>query len=330
MRRTLGQLPAFWLNDQWPARVLAPLGCLYGWFMQKRREYYLSGRFSVVSLDVPVVVVGNIFVGGTGKTPLVVWLVEAARERGFNPGVILRGYGGQAKKPRLVTAQSDPLDVGDEAVLIAQRIACPVAIGRNRVAAARCLTEHATVDLIISDDGLQHYKLGRDVEIAVIDGARGLGNRRCLPAGPLRECPARLTSVQLVVANGPAVPESHGQFVLAPGILRPLRPEGSNTPPVPGDAVHAVAGIGHPDRFFDMLRSLNYKVIPHAFADHQVYQAADLAFDDALPIFMTEKDAVKCQPFAPSDSWVLPVTAQPDAATKAKLINLLAALKERE
>lgn len=328
MSRTREQFPAFWLKDQWPARVLAPLGSLYGWVMQKRREYYLSGRFSVTSLEVPVVVVGNIFVGGTGKTPLVIWLAEAARAQGFNPGVILRGYGGQSKTPRLVTPQSDPRDVGDEAVLIAQRVGCSVAIGRNRVGAARCLLDQAGPDLIISDDGLQHYALQRDVEIMVIDGVRGLGNRRCLPAGPLRERPARLASVQLVVANGAALPESQGQFALTPSAPYPLRADETNAPPMPGDTVHAVAGIGHPARFFDMLGSLEYNVIPHAYADHQVYRLADLTFADALPVIMTEKDAVKCQSFAPSNTWVMPVSAQPDSVTKVDLIHLLEGLKE--
>lgn len=322
-------LPAFWLKEHGLGQLLAPIGLLYGLIMRRRRQRYLEGRLPSVRLPIPVVVVGNIFVGGTGKTPLVIWLVEAARQLGYNPGVILRGYGGSSAGPVCVSHDSDPLMVGDEAVLIAHRAKCAVAIGKKRVAAAQLLMDTVSPDIIISDDGLQHYALGRDVEIAVIDGERGLGNRRCLPAGPLREPSDRLKGVDLVIANGPSVPESQGQFNLRTGALAPLVKEPNKTVPVSGDRVHAVAGIGNPQRFFNTLSQLGFDVIPHCFADHHAFQPDDLQFEDNLAIVMTEKDAVKCRTFAPNNSWTLPVTAEPDSATKTQLMALLASLQEK-
>ncbi|MBS3786076.1 MAG: tetraacyldisaccharide 4'-kinase [Gammaproteobacteria bacterium] len=321
-------LPAFWLKENWLAKALAPLGAVYGRAMRYRRQQYLDGRRASTQLPTPILVVGNIFVGGTGKTPLVIWLVEGARQQGMTPGVILRGYGGTSAGPESVQHDSDPQTVGDEAVLIAQRTGCAVAIGKDRVAAAQLLIDTASPDLIISDDGLQHYALARDIEIAVIDGERGLGNGRCLPAGPLRECPERLKSVDLVIANGPATPDSDGSFTLKVSGLQPLSHKIGNVPPVPGNRVHAVAGIGNPQRFFSALTHLGFDVIPHRFADHHAFKPTDLQFGDQRAIIMTEKDAVKCRRFAPLNSWSLPVMADPEPEMEEKLMALLASLKD--
>lgn len=327
--RTSGSLPGFWLTDHWLSHLLSPIGWLYGRVMRQRRLRYLDGRLRSTKLPVPVMVVGNIFVGGTGKTPLVIWLVEQARRQGLKAGVILRGYGGHQRGPALVTPDSNPSAVGDEAILIAQRAGCPVAVGRRRVAAAELLIKDCSLDLLISDDGLQHYALGRDFEIAVIDGERGLGNGRCLPAGPLRERPDRLKDTDLVVANGPVVPESAGQFTLQPGRLTPLQSPQDQAAPGRGARIHAIAGIGHPQRFFKLLAELGFIVVPHAFADHHPYRKEDLSFSEDLPIIMTEKDAVKCRFLAPMNSWFIPVEAQPDPAMETVLVDFLKSLKER-
>lgn len=310
-------IPGWWLHRRLTDRLLSPLGALYATAGRVRRRYWQS---RAVRLPVPVLVVGNLFVGGSGKTPLVIHLAEHLRNRGRRCGVVLRGYGGGARHwPQRVAPDSDPAAVGDEAVLIARRTGCPVAAGPDRVAAARLLVE-AGCDLIVSDDGMQHYRLHRDAEIAVVDAARGLGNRRCLPAGPLREPPDRLADVDIVVAQGAAWPGATGHYALAPGELRPLSGDAGPTPHA-GQRVHAVAGIGHPGRFFATLRTMGYEVIPHAFADHHAFVPGELDFGDGLPVIMTEKDAVKCP--GASRAWFLPVTAVPDPAAAAAIDRLL-------
>lgn len=322
------RLPRFWLRDGLPARLLAPLGALTAAWTRHRRAAYASGRRSAWRAPVPVLVVGNLFVGGSGKTPLVVWLVQRARRLGCRPGVVLRGYGGRARAwPRRVTAASDPGQVGDEAVLIARRTGAPVVADPDRPAAVRALLETADCDLVLSDDGLQHYALARDAEIAVVDAERGLGNGRCLPAGPLREPRERLQAVDLVVGNGGPVPGSPHAFTLEPEALAAVGEGG--TPPAAGERVHAVAGIGHPERFFATLSGLGFEVIPHPLPDHHVLRAAELDFGDGLAVIMTEKDAVKCAGFARPGLWYLPVAARPAAATAAALEALLRRLAGR-
>jgi tetraacyldisaccharide 4'-kinase len=258
-----------------------------------------------------VVVVGNISVGGTGKSPLVIWLVNRFREQGYNPGVISRGYGGQAPHyPFSVTETSLSQESGDEPLMIANRCGCPVVVDADRVRAASYLLDTYDCDLIISDDGLQHYALGRDIEIVVIDGVRGLGNRHCLPVGPLREPETRLDEVDLIVVNGDdqcsMVKRGGHSMHLEPGPVHAL-----NGKPVTLNRgrVNAVAGIGNPERFFRTLEQLGFEVLRHPFADHHRFKAGDFAFDNGYPVIMTEKDAVKCQGLVADRLHYLPVSA---------------------
>lgn len=294
--------------------LLTPLSWLYCLAVMVRRGLYRLGIFKSRNVDVPVVVVGNITVGGTGKTPLVIWLVQLLREAGYQPGVASRGYGGEAQRwPQQVRVDSDPDMVGDEPVLIARRCRCPVAVAPDRVTAAESLVEHAYCDIIVCDDGLQHYALKRDVEIVVIDDVRRFGNGHCLPAGPLREPPRRLKQADYVVANGLA---GAGEIAmrLAPGVFRNLADEQltADREMFKGRRLHAVAGIGHPARFFTQLRGLGLDVKEHAFPDHYRFHAGDLDFGDDMPVVMTEKDAVKCRRFALPHHWYLPVDARLD------------------
>ncbi|HLF98627.1 MAG TPA: tetraacyldisaccharide 4'-kinase [Methylococcaceae bacterium] len=303
---------------------LRALAALYRGVVAIRRRLYLNGWRRIERLPVPVLVVGNISVGGTGKTPLVIALVEILRAAGFCPGVVSRGYGGRAKHwPQRVTALSEPLEVGDETVLIALRAGCPVMAGPDRVVAARALREGGC-DAIVSDDGLQHYRLGRDVEIAVVDGARGLGNGLCLPAGPLREPPERLQAVDFVVRNGgDARP---GEFLMRLGGNAAVRLGDGQTRPLAsfaGRKVRALAGIGNPERFFDHLRAFGLDVEARAFPDHHVFRAEDLTWGEDVPLLMTEKDAVKCRAFSRESLWSVPVRAVLPPEFAASVLNLL-------
>lgn len=262
-------------------------------------------------LAVPVIVVGNLTAGGSGKTPLVIALVEALRARGFHPGVVSRGHGGSEKGPLLVDDVSPPSRVGDEPCLIRRRTGAAVAIGRDRARASALLPAHG-VDVVIADDGLQNPSLARDVEIAVVDGQRRLGNGRLLPAGPLREPAARLSKVDFRVCNGGAAQPGEVPMRLF-GDMAVALAAGEGARPLDafaGRRVHAVAAIGNPRRFFDSLRAHGIEVVPHAFADHHAFVAADLAFDDEAPVLMTEKDAVKCLAFAAPHFWCVPVRAE--------------------
>jgi tetraacyldisaccharide 4'-kinase len=287
-----------------------PIAAVFGAVSGLRRGMYRRGWLKSEHLPVPVIVVGNISVGGAGKTPLVIALVEGLRARGFRPGVVSRGYGGSARSPLLLDVQPDPSLVGDEPALVRRRTGVPVAIGRDRPAAARRLLSQA-VDLIIADDGLQHYALARDVELCVVDGVRRFGNGRLLPAGPLREPITRLQSVDFVICNGGGPRAGEVPMTLAMGDAVSLS-DASHTKPLAdfaGARVHAVAGIGNPARFFEALRRLGIDVVEHPLPDHHVYSASDLDFGDDLPLLMTEKDAVKCAAFAHANGWVVPVSA---------------------
>jgi tetraacyldisaccharide 4'-kinase len=270
----------------------------------------------------PVVVVGNLTVGGTGKTPLVAWLAEGLSERGLIVGVLSRGYGSSGGSPRVVEPSSGWREVGDEPLLLRQRTGCATVVSTDRVAGARALIERG-VDVIIADDGLQHLRLARDCEVIVVDGARGFGNGRLLPAGPLREPVSQLARADLVVINGAPEhaslarlgPQANARFVqmkLFPGNVVPL--DGRRTARAlesfRGQRVHAVAGIGNPARFFGDLRGRGLDIIEHPFADHHPFTAADLEFGDTAPVLMTEKDAVKCRAFASARLWYVPVTAR--------------------
>lgn len=298
--------------------LLRPLEWLYRQVAQRRRQRFLQGTSPGYRAPVPLIVVGNITVGGTGKTPMILWLIEHCRARGLRVGVISRGYGARPPQfPWRVEAGQGAEVAGDEPLLIVQRSGVPLMIDPDRSAAARALLAAEPLDLLLSDDGLQHYRLARDLELVLIDGARGLGNRRCLPAGPLREPPERLDSVDAVLRNGAAEDDETGYaFQLEPTALVNLRSgERVCLGHFPaGQALHAVAGIGNPQRFFATLEALHWRPIPHAFADHAEYSAELLNFSPDLPLVMTEKDAVKCRAFAAANWWYLAVDAQPSGA----------------
>ena len=261
--------------------------------------------------------VGNLTVGGAGKTPLVLWLAQFLQTKGWRPGIVSRGYGGQiGKTPHSVRLDDDPRWVGDEPLLLARRAGVPVVVGKNRVAAGRHLIEQNDCTIVIADDGLQHYALARDVEILVIDRARGFGNGYCLPAGPLREPMERLAEAHLLVSHGQSATHeplraNEYTMTLAPRAAVALASSEMTRPLAhfQSTPVHAVAGIGHPSRFFSTLRAAGLTVIEHPFPDHHRFIPADLDFGDALPILMTEKDAVKCEQFAGVGCWHVPVTA---------------------
>ncbi len=324
------RLDHYWYSNNPISVLLMPLSWLFCLVIMLRRAVYRAGLRKVTRLPVPVIVVGNISVGGTGKTPLVAWLVEHLKQAGYSPAIVSRGYGGAARQwPQQVDAGSDPALVGDEAVLLAQRCGCPMAVAPNRVAAARKVLENAVCDIIISDDGLQHYALGRDIEIAVIDGTRRFGNGYCLPAGPLREPQGRLKSVDLVVVNNGQAGQGQFSMRLHGGLIRNVCDESLTRQPadIQGQVIHAVAGIGHPVRFFDHLKSLGMTIIEHAFPDHHPFMAQDVQFGDNAPVIMTEKDAVKCRRFAGTQHWYLPVDAELDEDFGKQLLNLLALRK---
>lgn len=306
------------------AAALAPLAAIFGVAAALRRALYRHRLLATERLPVPVVVVGNIAVGGTGKTPLVAALAAALAARGFHPGCVSRGYGRRERPGAPAALRVGPGatadDVGDEPLLLARR-GIPVAVGRDRVAAARLLLAGTPAcDVVIADDGLQHYRLGRDVEIAVVDGERGLGNGWLLPAGPLREPAARLATVDAVVVQGAvgpcsSLPGHTYPMTLAAGPLRRVDGAAGHADAATlGRRVRAVAGIGNPSRFFAALRALGFDPLGHPFPDHHRFVAADLAFGDGLPVVMTEKDAVKCSTFATDRCWYLPVEARLDPA----------------
>jgi len=313
--------------------LLFPLSLVFRAVVAIRRALYRVGAMRSHRVGVPVVVVGNVTVGGSGKTPLALALAAALASRGRRPGFVSRGYGGSAAIARAVIPGDDPSIVGDEPILLAAS-GTPTWIGRRRVLAARgLLAAHPTVDVVIADDGLQHYALARDCEIAVIDGARGLGNGWMLPAGPLREPASRLAAVDAIVrleSNGSAKgsPRPGAANVLdTPMRLEPLPWRNLRNPVLRADpsrwapgGVHAIAGIGHPERFFEQVRALGIDAICHPFPDHYAFTRDDLEFENAVAILMTEKDAVKCAAFADDRCWCLPVQAAIDPALVERVL----------
>lgn len=321
----MNRLERHWYENTPLTAVLYPVSLLFRAGVAGRRALYRAGLLRAERLPVPVIVVGNITVGGTGKTPLVAWLAAFLRTQGFNPAIVSRGYGGTSRRPRGVTAASDPARCGDEAVMLARRCGVPVWVGARRAAAARgLLAAHPECDVIVSDDGLQHYALARDIEVAVVDGARGLGNGFLLPAGPLREPPQRLQSVDAIVVNvsesatvglRAAGPAAFAMSIAGREFENLLNPEHRVGPDYfAGLTVHAVAGTGNPRRFFEHLKRLGLRFTAHPFPDHHAYTAADLSFAGGGCIVMTEKDAVKCRHIADERFWTLPVTAEVDPA----------------
>jgi tetraacyldisaccharide 4'-kinase len=303
-----------WFNRIWYERVappwwLVPMSLAYGAVSGTRRYVYAKRLLGSTRIARPVVIVGNLTVGGTGKTPLVCWLVAQLGERGFRPGIVTRGYGGSSGSVRMIEASDDPRRVGDEPILLAQRTGVPVAVGRDRPAAAQLLVA-AGCDVIVSDDGLQHYALARDCEVVVIDGDRRFGNGWLLPAGPLRETRSRLSVANAIVVNGGRALlegalsmrlEAKTAVAVSGGRILPLKD-------FAGAQVHAVAGIGNPERFFNMLRAHGIGVLGHPLADHARLTARDIQFADEKPVLMTEKDAVKCRGTADARHWYVPVS----------------------
>jgi tetraacyldisaccharide 4'-kinase len=319
-------LPRAWANRAPWLLALLPLSALYGAVTSLQRLAYRVGYKHAYRAPVPVMVIGNITVGGSGKTPLIIALVEYLRQRGVRVGVISRGYGGVGPFPRVVQADDSPDQVGDEPLLIVQQTHVALAVGPNRQAAIECLLAVGPLDLILSDDGLQHLALARDLEWIVLDTRRGLGNGWLLPAGPLRESAQRLQTTT-VIEHGPSTADLQMQLVA--GALQPLQVNAANqatgSEPQVGMRVHAVAGIGDPARFFATVRGLGFEPIEHPFADHHAYQASDAQFDDGLPMLTTAKDAVKLQALGVS-GWVVPVQAQLSAGCYALLDAQLQAL----
>jgi len=319
-----------WYEDAPSGWLLLPLSGLYWLVLTARKILYSWGLLRTHTASVPVVVVGNITAGGTGKTPTVLWLVEELRDRGFNPGIVSRGYGGsRANSSMRVEAATDAAIAGDEPVLLARRARCPVVVDPDRVRAASMLVEDGA-DVVVADDGLQHYRLSRDYEICVIDGSRGLGNRRLLPSGPLREKAQRLDNVEQVLVNGELRGSGDEQTTAEQNAIsfqlvatEACRLNGSLTRPIDrfaGTTVHAVAAIGNPRRFFDLLRMHGIQVIEHIFPDHAVLGRKDFEFGDDFEIFMTEKDAVKIGRDARDKLWYVPVELKMDPVLAAPLI----------
>ncbi|MCB1864792.1 MAG: tetraacyldisaccharide 4'-kinase [Chromatiales bacterium] len=309
----MSTIDRLWYGPSAPLWPLAPLSWLYRGAGALRALAYRIGLRRIYRPPVPSIIVGNITVGGTGKTPLVIWLARHLVERGLRPGVLCRGYRGRAASwPQRVSAAGDPREVGDEAVLLAGGGDYPVAAGPDRGAAARDLVERAAVDVLVCDDGLQYPGLARDLEIVVVSGRRGFGNGWILPVGPLREPRSRADRAAVLAWNG-TPPAGAGGFVLVPReFVNVDSGERLATAAFAGQRVHAVAGIGDPARFFTTLRELGCEPVEHAFPDHHRFTAADLSFGDGLPVLMTGKDAIKCRGLAPVPAWYLAVDAEPD------------------
>ena len=321
-------------NSLW-LLLLLPLSWLFSALSILRRRY-LQSRYQGYSFSAPVIVIGNISVGGSGKTPLIIALVKALQARGYSPGVVSRGYGGSAPSyPLSVTPHTAVSESGDEPLLIASVAQCPVVVGRDRRAAVDYLLAKSECDLVLSDDGLQHYRLHRDIELAVVDGMRGLANGRRLPAGPLREGPGRLNEVDFVVANGGAdlnMQTAMESMAIKPLCFRQLQSGDCETVDSwladhEDKRVHAVAAIGNPQRFADTLDKLGLEVVLHSFDDHQSLGVEDLSFADNLPVVVTAKDAIKLagQTVA-ANIWSLDVEAVIDLAFVDKLVARLEAL----
>ncbi|MET0961944.1 MAG: tetraacyldisaccharide 4'-kinase [Noviherbaspirillum sp.] len=323
-----------WRRRGLTAWLLLPAALLFGLLVRLRRWLYRSGRLPAVRLPVPVLVVGNIFVGGTGKTPFTIWLAQQLRAAGYRPGVISRGYGASLNAPRLVSADASPADVGDEPLLIARHAGCPMAVGRDRAAAGRTLlAAHPEVDVLLLDDGLQHYALARDFEIMLFDG-RGAGNGWLLPAGPLREPLSRRRDVTVVngggAANMPAGAyrmELRGQSALqlAQPEMRMDLAELASRRPAP--RIVAAAGIGNPERFFAMLESHGLRFTRMPLPDHYAFEDNPFAGSDADVILITEKDAVKCRHAEALGNdarlWFVPVEAVVDAGLADYIVEKL-------
>ncbi|MDD0823577.1 tetraacyldisaccharide 4'-kinase [Mannheimia sp. AT1] len=314
-----------WQTKSWLTWLLSPLSFLFLLVTKIRHWLYQKNILKSYRAPVPVLIVGNLSVGGNGKTPVVIWLVEQLQKKGIKVGVISRGYGGKNKQyPQLVTQTSSAEIMGDEPVLIVQRTNVPLAISPNRQQSIELLLNQFELDLIISDDGLQHYALQRDIEWVVVDGIRRFGNNFLLPAGGLRELPSRLKSVDAIICNGGIPKVDEHLMKLEPSFAVNLLTNERKAIQEFTQSCVAIAGIGHPARFFTMLETLKISLIKtQAFADHQAFnitQLKDLA-DTQTPLLMTEKDAVKCRDFAQHNWWYIPVSAKFSEESTACLLN---------
>lgn len=322
------RLDAYWYNQNPVAWLLLPIAALYCLLVFIRRNLYRCGILKSYKVSVPVVIVGNITVGGTGKTPLLIALCELLRSEGYKPGVISRGYGGDFEGERLVKEGDSAEMIGDEPCLVHARTNCPLVVGRNRVAAADLLLANSDCNIILSDDGLQHYRLQRDVEIAIVDSTRQFGNGYCLPSGPLREPVSRLNSVDIVIDHFSEsevnIREDNFSLKFSDAINLKTN-ESISLDYFKSSPIHAIAGIGHPKRFFNQLRRSGLEVIEHEQADHHRFTNTDVQFDDDLNVLMTEKDAVKCLGFTESNLWYVPVSAELSNSFKKNLLDKLRA-----
>lgn len=300
-----------WYQGHWALTLLKPLSLLYSGITSVRRWGYQQGYLSSQRFDLPVIVVGNITAGGTGKTPLTLAIVDYLKQQGYRPAIVSRGYGGQTDYPAQVTINSSAQQVGDEPLLMFLQSRVPVVVAPKRAEAVAYLQDKQLADVVVCDDGLQHYALARDIEIAVIDGARGLGNGKLLPEGALREAPSRLNSVDFIVVNGQGYTHPQAfRMTLQASAWQMVGDFANKEPPKPSQTIHAVAGIGNPQRFFMQLEQQGFTLIKHPFTDHHQFTRQDVDFSDNLPIVMTAKDAVKCQAFANDKMWQVPVVAQ--------------------
>ncbi|OGT35919.1 MAG: tetraacyldisaccharide 4'-kinase [Gammaproteobacteria bacterium RIFCSPHIGHO2_12_FULL_37_14] len=314
-----------WYHHKWRAIyfLLLPFSWLFYVVVAARRYFYRLGWMKTYYVPVPVIVVGNLTVGGTGKTPLVIEIARLLLEHGYRPGIVSKGIGGRRhRKPHWVQANDSVKEVGDEAILLIKNTDCPLVIGVDRVAAVEHLLKQTSCNIVISDDGLQHYRLGRQIEIAVIDGLRYFGNQQMLPAGPLREPLSRIHQVDYVVINSNEHADIWEQELknslpvfnmqVEPIELVSLQNGHikNNLLNFQNKKIHAVAAIGHPERFFRMLRKYSFDIIPHRFPDHYHYQSSDLNFTDSYPVVMTEKDAVKCSFVKDERYWYLKVAVK--------------------
>ena len=301
-----------WYSKNIFSLLLSPLSLIYISIIYLRHTLYGLGLISITKINVPTIVIGNIGVGGTGKTPLVIWLAKHFKDKGFLPGIVSRGYGGTyLSNIELVKPTSNPLLVGDEPVIIARNTNCPVVVAKKRAKGAKELVEKYNCNIILCDDGMQHYSLARDIEIAVIDGQRRFGNNYCFPAGPLREPKSRIFKADLIVSKYNARTCEHKMDYTYHQLVS--LNELSKTIPISdlhGMTVHVIAGINNPDHFFSYLRSHKLELIVHKFPDHNSYTEDDVKFDDNFPVVMTEKDAVKCLNYSSDKHWYIPISAE--------------------
>ncbi len=325
--------PSWWGSRTGFALFALPLSLLFLLISAFRRGLYRAGLLRSVRLPVPVIVVGNLAAGGSGKTPVVIWLSQALQTRGFRPGIVSRGYGGSASLPMSVSSGSDPTLTGDEPVLLARRTGFPLWVGRDRVAAAQALLGASPeVNVIVTDDGLQHYRLARQAEVIVLN-ERVLGNLWPMPSGPLREPLGRLAGASLIVANGMLSPALQARLpqaavsmtLVSRGFYRLDDPQQRcEASDLPAGRIHALAGIADPERFFESLRAMGLTLSScRAFGDHESFRREDLSVPEGDVLLITEKDAVKCAALAPADCWVLPVDAQIDDAALAPILERL-------